>query len=733
MASSLQTLVRNTPAEVGTVTLRGEPASPPGLSAPPSLESLWLALRRRWTLALGLGVLAGLLGFGIAWLVVPAQYTAQTLLQISPRAVRDGEDNLLNYQRTQIALAKSYSVLQGTLERPNVAELAEVRGHSDPTEWLTKAITSDTLLGPEIIRLSLSGERSEDTATLLNELVRVYLKESASKEEGRILERIKHLKENYRETAEKLRERRQTLLIREDEQGLDDPETVRLRQTTAMQQLSAMQQQRVGLEMKVKEAEVELAGLREIVKNPERISISDFAIAEELKLDAVMKKHYDRLTEIEGNIQKFRRLLPPNTTSPQMQDLEKERITVQKAMADYQASMAAAVIAKLRSKQVTEAKDTIVKLERTLQSLTEQKRGADGEIRRLETLVSSLRGVGRPLDKSTSGVDALRDEVSQLELVLKKVGEELGNLQTELPATARVTQLEQAKPPTARKRDRQLKAAGVTSFGLFGLVFVGIGLLEFRNRRVYTSQDLTRGLGLNLLGTLPPLPGQGRTVIQANPVLPAQQTIMTEAVDSVRTQLLHVARHEERRVVMVTSAVAGEGKTSLASQLAASLARSGHKTLLIDGDLRSPAAHRHFGLPSEPGLAEALRGQAPVEDLIRLSPVTGLSILTAGCGDRQAIGALAQDGVKHILEQLQSEYAFIILDACPVLPVADALLLGQHADAVLLAVMRNYSRLPMVYEAQRRLASLDIPMLGAVVLGESTDSYGAERYLTEIK
>src|SRR5579871_1635003 len=167
MASSLGTLVRKTPSEVGPLAVRGEPISPPGLSAPPSLESLWHALRRRWTMALSLGLLAGLLGFGIAWLVVPAQYTAQTLLHISPRAVRDGEDNLLTYQRTQIALAKSYSVIQGTLERPNVAELAEVRGHSDPTEWLTKALTSDTLLGPEIIRLSLSGERSEDTATLL--------------------------------------------------------------------------------------------------------------------------------------------------------------------------------------------------------------------------------------------------------------------------------------------------------------------------------------------------------------------------------------------------------------------------------------------------------------------------------------------------------------------------------------------------------------------------------------
>ncbi len=184
---------------------------------------------------------------------------------------------------------------------------------------------------------------------------------------------------------------------------------------------------------------------------------------------------------------------------------------------------------------------------------------------------------------------------------------------------------------------------------------------------------------------------------------------------------------------MVASAVAGEGKTSLASHLAASLARGAHKTLLIDGDLRNPAVHRRFGLPVQPGLAEALRGEATVEQTRAGHPVEGLSILTAGRCDRRAIQALAQDGVKTILERLRAEYDFIILDVCPVLPVADALLLGQHADAVVLAVLRNFSRLPAVYEAQRRLASLDIPMLGAVVLGETTDSYGVERYLAEMK
>jgi capsular exopolysaccharide synthesis family protein len=737
MASSLQE-PSPTPVEPSDASPRVADLSiPPALSAPPSLETLVHALRRRWALALGCGLLAALLGSAIAWFVVPAQFTAQTLLQISPRALHngaDGEEGMLTYQRTQSALVKSYTVIQGTLERPNVAELAEIRDQSDPTEWLSKSLVTDSLLGPEIIRVTLSGDHSEDVAAILNELARVFMKESAAKEEGKIIERMKQMKENYREVAEKLRERRQTLLIREEEAGVDDPDTVRLRQTTTMQQLAALQQQRVQLQLKRKETQVELDGLRERVKNPEGIVISDFAIADELKQDPVMKKHFDRLTEIEGQLQKLRRLVPPGTTSPDLQNYEKERTSVLKAMEEYHGLMQATTVARLRSKQVAEARENIFRLDRTMHFVNEQERSLDSEIKRLEGLLSSLRGVGRPLDKNTTGVEALRDEVLQLEMVLKKVGEELGNLQAELPASSRVTQLEPAKPPVARKRDRQLKAAGAAGFGLFGLVFLAVGLLEFRNRRVYTSEDVARGLSLNLLGTLPHTAEQARNLSSTdNTAAQPAPDILTEAVDSVRTQLLYVARQEGCKVVMVTSAVAGEGKTSLAGHLAASLARAGHKTLLIDGDLRNPAVHRRFGLPAEPGLAEALRGQAPVGRLLRVTPVENLTLLTAGCCDRLAIQKLSRDGMQKVLQFLQGDYEFVILDVCPVLPVADALLIGQHADAVVLAVLRNFSRLPLVFEAQRRLASLDIPMLGAVVLGESSDGYGVERYLSAMK
>jgi capsular exopolysaccharide synthesis family protein len=245
-----------------------------------------------------------------------------------------------------------------------------------------------------------------------------------------------------------------------------------------------------------------------------------------------------------------------------------------------------------------------------------------------------------------------------------------------------------------------------------------VALVEFRSRRVNSSDEVTFGLGIPTVGTVPVLPPRVlRAALGSGAVRDGYwQARLTESVDALRTFLLR-ALSEGPHVVMVTSAVQGEGKTSLASQLAASLARAWRKTLLIDGDLRKPAAHKLFELPVEPGLSEVLRGELDLGDVIRPTALGRLWLMPAGSWDAHALQALAQEGAGNFFEQLREEYEFVIVDSCPVLPVTDTLLLGQHVDTVLFSVLRGTSRLPTLYAAWQRLAALEIPVLGAVVAG----------------
>ena len=288
----------------------------------------------------------------------------------------------------------------------------------------------------------------------------------------------------------------------------------------------------------------------------------------------------------------------------------------------------------------------------------------------------------------------------------------------------RVSVSQFAAEPKNKDYTRQIKFAGAGGFSIFFLVLFGVAFLEFRTRKISGQDEVSHGLGLNVVGTLPPLPASVRRA-GTDPAAPQNvlwQNQLNEAIDGIRTLLLHSSRTENLRVIMITSAAGGEGKTSLATQLAASLARAWRKTLLIDGDLRKPADHKVFNVPQEPGFSELLRNEVTANDAIKPTSLGRLWVMPAGHYDAHAVQALAQDNMRTLFEQLKQQYDFIIVDSCPVLPVADALLLGQHVDGVVFTILRDVSRVPAVHAAQQKISNLGIRTLGAVLIGAASET-----------
>ena len=174
---------------------------------------------------------------------------------------------------------------------------------------------------------------------------------------------------------------------------------------------------------------------------------------------------------------------------------------------------------------------------------------------------------------------------------------------------------------------------------------------------------------------------------------------------------------------MVTSADGGEGKTLLSCHLAVSMARAGYRTLLMDCDLRRPAIHKILDLVPKPGLCELMRGEIDATAAIQKGPVDGLWVVAAGQTDVIALRALAQQRCRDWFKKFKEQYDFVIVDSAPVLPVADSLQIGQCVDGVILSILRNVSRLPAVFAAYERLATLRVHILGAVVNGVDSDYY----------
>ena len=323
------------------------------------------------------------------------------------------------------------------------------------------------------------------------------------------------------------------------------------------------------------------------------------------------------------------------------------------------------------------------------------------------------------INESTVKVEEMRESLTYEEDMIRKLSAETDALEAEQRAPSRVINLEQAILYPGVSGHKETIIVGGAGVGTFGLVLFLFAWLEFRCRRIGSAGEITHSLGIRLVGTVP----DSNRYSSSAKAQARVQNIVATSIDAARTMFLHAAEQRRLKVVLITSAVAGEGKTSTAAHLAASLGRAGRKTLLIDADLRKPNLHCMFNVPRGPGLSEVLQGQQSIENATRQTSIPELALITAGQGGEQAVQALAHDAATGIFARLRQQYDFVVVDSAPILPVSDSLVLARHADAAIFSVLREVSRLLPVYEAHQRLSFLDVHILGVIVNGVRDGDY----------
>lgn len=343
-----------------------------------------------------------------------------------------------------------------------------------------------------------------------------------------------------------------------------------------------------------------------------------------------------------------------------------------------------------------------------------------GQIEANAGAVARTRADLEALERKQRVVRAPQLQLAEEQTALARLKDQRGQVEQRLTADALQPRDEPrvaAQGPVAVTAAPNPWRTGLTAVAFVtvgGLVAVGGG----RGRRVDSAERVATAVGLRVLGTIPVFP--------SGPALQAGgdgwRFVLNESVNSARTMLLHAAKSRNMQVLMVTSAVRGEGKTSLASQLATSMAAAGLRTLLLDGDLRNPSLHRLFAAPLSPGCAEVVCQEADVAEAVRPTAAPNLWLVPAGeCSPRVA-AALAQGGpLAALFARLRDQFDVVVVDSGPVLSAADTLLVGQQVDGVVISVLQDVSQVPQVRTASDRLAQLNVPVLGAVVSGTTPD------------
>jgi capsular exopolysaccharide synthesis family protein len=205
---------------------------------------------------------------------------------------------------------------------------------------------------------------------------------------------------------------------------------------------------------------------------------------------------------------------------------------------------------------------------------------------------------------------------------------------------------------------------------------------------------------------------------------------LSDAADRLRTRVLHELKSVNKPILLVTSAVPGEGKSTLAAELSRSMARGGLKTLLIDADFFRPAVHRHFKLPQAPGFSEVLRAEVSMPGPDQACTPGGVCVLPAGLVDERALAELSRGSFAAKIAEARAAFDVVIIDSSPVEAAVHPLVLGLSVDGVLISVLSRVSCVPPTQAAYRKLTDLGIHILGSVMSGVATSSRYNSYYYT---
>ncbi len=354
--------------------------------------------------------------------------------------------------------------------------------------------------------------------------------------------------------------------------------------------------------------------------------------------------------------------------------------------------------------------------------MADRKKALELQIANLESQYRAWETNAAEASRKLAEYDRMKQETQRSQALYDRL---LGMLQTvdlnnNLDQEALVP-MAPASPAKATSAKYRIAAAG-----LFLAFMVGLGiflLLEMLDDRFRSVQELNLHLPVEVVGQIPNArlgpPKADQRLLPAN-------AAFTEAFRNLRSCLMFMSGQEPHpKVILVTSAIPKEGKTTVSSNLAVTLAMSGSRVLLIDADFRRGSIHRIFNVALKPGLLEVLgEGVSPAQAIVS-TPEANLFVLPAGKNDGDSSDLFLRCRVDLLLKDLASQFNYVVIDSAPVLATDDASCLGPFTDGVFIVVRAGHTSLRMACEAVDRLMKRNLKVLGTVYNGApaSADYY----------
>lgn len=664
------------------------------------------ALKRRWVSATFLGGLVAAVAAIAMWSLLPGgKHQVRALVRLPanrPGIHHRSPNEFETFRQDQMLSLRAPDLINHTLNEPSVAGLVTVKASDDPLRMLEEGIGVE-VASPSTLSVTLSGERPEDLKTIIDVLVTKYVADSTTVERKVRDETVRKLEALVGKLRDEIEIKERAIRRVVEANAAMGGEGVQAKHARMQQELVKLDTDVLSTRRNIQELETELAAEEKKLEtgrfDPDPQELMS-AVNADPRLTELLRQKTGKEAVLGRDKEKANPDGPPPPSivalQAQIEALGKRIDATHKVIEPgVGARMRKAAEQTLRNK-IAEVKDRLDAVRKLLANRVAARDGYQ-------------KGLAQVVQGDFTATNLLKELEPQKE-ALNTIEKQLIQMRVDKDTDASVAVREPAYVSLNPNRRRKALSAGLAGLGGFLLVLMTVGFLEWRTRRIDAVDQVVTELGMRVLGTVPRFPHEAG---DAN-----WRFALNESITSVRTLLLHAARARSMQVVMITSATQGEGKTSLASQLGTSMATAGMRALIVDCDLRNPSIHKLFDLGVQPGVSEVLCQEADVADAIQPTAVPNLWVIPAGQCSNRVIGALAQGHpLETLFNRLRGQFDFIIVDSCPVLPVADALLIGPHVDGVVFSIMQDVSQLPKVMVASGRLDQLNVPLLGAVMNG----------------
>jgi tyrosine-protein kinase Etk/Wzc len=286
----------------------------------------------------------------------------------------------------------------------------------------------------------------------------------------------------------------------------------------------------------------------------------------------------------------------------------------------------------------------------------------------------------------------------------------------EVSSLSDVRVLDSAVVPRRPVKNTAPRVILLAFFGSFALAVMGAVLIDRIDPRVRYPDQVSREMGLTILGAVPHIRPGARPERSGRRVRPPEDVaVVVEALRGVCLNLVYTHGAVAPLVVTITSPGAGDGKSFLAANLGHTFAEAGHRTLLIDGDLRRGVLHRRLGARRRPGVSDFLRGEVPLEAIVQATPYPSFSLI--GCGTRayNAPELLGSQTMSQLLTTLRPSYDVILVDSPPLSAGVDPLILGTLTGHLVVVLRTGFSHRDVASAKLEVLQRLPVRLLGAIL------------------